>query len=336
MSNPYLSIIIPVYNMEKYVERCIRSILTQRFRDYELLIIDDGSKDGSCNVVRALASGDSRIKLYEYPNGGVSVARNRGIENVKGEYVMFIDADDYISEDYLQHIMSQLNLYHADIFIWGLTKNQLNGRELQVVPSIKGLLSQKDFLKEFVKEQYDTHKGLYGYISNKLMKSEIILSYGIRFDESMKLMEDYDFFLRYYECCQSFYCFDEVGYHYVAYSTHSGKVKRNVNYIQLIDTHLKCRSLLEGNDALTILNEEYLKKAIGGLGISAFLEMKDVSRGNIKHLVEQLHNRKFAVEALRLLDTQKKSLKKWILDKNIYFIYLYLTIWNLYLNIRRR
>ena len=153
MTSPLLTIVIPVYNMEKYVEKCIRSVLAQSYVDFELIVIDDGSKDNSCEIIDKIAKEDTRIKFYAYPNGGVSAARNRGIEQAKGKYLIFIDADDYISEKYLENIMSQVNKYKADIYIWGITKNLLSGKEKQIAPSLSGLYTQKDFLTKFIKEQ---------------------------------------------------------------------------------------------------------------------------------------------------------------------------------------
>ncbi len=336
MPVPTLSIIIPVYNMEKYVERCIQSVLSQSYTDYELIVIDDGSKDKSCEVIKSMTKEDPRVSLFEFPNGGVSVARNRGLDIVKGKYVMFIDADDYISDNYLSNIMSQVNNHEADIYIWGITKDQLNKKEKAITPTLSGLYSKKTFLTEFIPEQYKTHKGLYGYISNKLMISDIISSSGIRFNETMKLMEDYEFFLRYYEYCDKFYCFDETGYHYVAYFSNTEKNKRNVNYIQLIDTHIRCKLLLQDNDALTESNDTFLKKAIGGLSLSAFLEMKDISLSNIKQTIDQIHQREFTLLSINSLKTKRGKLKKWILNKNIYHILIYLWSWNLYLKLKSK
>lgn len=336
MNNPTLSIIVPVYNMEKYVERCIHSILTQSFTDFELIVIDDGSKDKSCEIISEIAKEDKRIKLYAYPNGGVSVARNRGLKLAKGVYLMFIDADDYISDKYLEHIMSQVYEYKADIYIWGITKDLLNGQKKPITPSLSGLYTKKDFLTEFVKDQYSTCKGLFGYISNKLLKTELLFSRNIIFDEAMKLMEDYDFFLRYYEHCLSFYCFNETGYHYVAYSSNSGKTKRSVNYLQLIDTHKKCISLLKENQAYTEQNETLLRKAIGDLSLSAFLESRNVTLTAIRELLFKLHQREYTISSLQSLKTNKKKLKHWIIKQKAYLIYVYLLIWNSYIKIKTK
>ena len=99
--SPKISVIVPVYNVEKYLPRCIDSILSQTFKDFELLLIDDGSPDNCGNICDEYAIKDSRVKVIHKQNGGVSSARNVGIENAKGEWITYIDADDYIEQGFL-------------------------------------------------------------------------------------------------------------------------------------------------------------------------------------------------------------------------------------------
>ena len=99
-SNPKISIIVPVYNVEQYLPRCINSILNQSFADFELLLIDDGSKDKSGAICDEYADNDDRIRVFHKENGGVSSARNIGLENARGEWLSFIDGDDEITEGY--------------------------------------------------------------------------------------------------------------------------------------------------------------------------------------------------------------------------------------------
>ena len=99
-----VSIIIPVYNNEKYVEKCIRSVMEQTFRNIEIIIIDDGSQDDSVEILNRLAAEDKRIVLVHQENGGVAIARNRGLELAKGEYVTFIDGDDYVAKNILHFL----------------------------------------------------------------------------------------------------------------------------------------------------------------------------------------------------------------------------------------
>lgn len=104
MENPKISVIVPVYNVEKYLRKCVDSILSQTFTDFELLLIDDGSKDHSGEICDEYALQDDRVKVFHKENGGVSSARNLGIDVAKGEWITFVDADDYIAENLLQSL----------------------------------------------------------------------------------------------------------------------------------------------------------------------------------------------------------------------------------------
>lgn len=99
-----ISVIIPVYNAEKYIENCVSSILTQTYRNFELILVNDGSTDQSLKLCEELAARDSRIKVIDRENGGAGAARNSGLKVMKGEYVVFADSDDYVSESYLENL----------------------------------------------------------------------------------------------------------------------------------------------------------------------------------------------------------------------------------------
>lgn len=111
---PTISVIIPVYNTEKYLHRCIDSVLAQTYQDFELLLIDDGSKDSSGAICDEYAVGDSRVKVFHKENGGVSSARNVGLDNARGEWITFVDADDYIEENFLKSFEGNLD---ADLVV---------------------------------------------------------------------------------------------------------------------------------------------------------------------------------------------------------------------------
>ena len=100
-SNSSFTVIIPVYNGEKVIENCLNSILNQSFADFEVIIIDDGSKDETGNICKQLVAKDNRIKYYSQENGGVSSARNKGLQLALNEYILFVDADDYLLPDYI-------------------------------------------------------------------------------------------------------------------------------------------------------------------------------------------------------------------------------------------
>lgn len=112
---PTISIIVPVYNVEKYLRKCVESILAQTFADFELLLIDDGSKDGSGKLCDEIAATDPRIKVFHKENGGPSSARNYGLDMASGEYIAFVDSDDYIDSDMYEYLYNMIKKEDADV-----------------------------------------------------------------------------------------------------------------------------------------------------------------------------------------------------------------------------
>ena len=112
---PKISVIVPVYNTEKYLNRCIDSILAQTFTDFELLLIDDGSTDCSGKICDEYAAKDSRVRVFHKENGGVSSARNMGLDNAQGEWITFVDSDDWVHEDFLKKRLALALNDNADI-----------------------------------------------------------------------------------------------------------------------------------------------------------------------------------------------------------------------------
>ena len=115
MNNPKYSIIVPAYNTGDAIRRCIDSVLKQTYINWELVIVDDGSKDKTPEIIEEYTNNDNRIKAFHIPNGGVSNARNVGLVEVQGEYVMFVDSDDWIDPDYLQQVENHMD-DDADIY----------------------------------------------------------------------------------------------------------------------------------------------------------------------------------------------------------------------------
>ena len=115
-----ISIIVPVYNTEKYLRRCIDSVLAQTYQDFELLLIDDGSKDSSGAICDEYAAQDARVRVFHKENGGVSSARNVGLDNARGEWITFVDADDWIESDMLELLLRKGEETGADIVMGDL------------------------------------------------------------------------------------------------------------------------------------------------------------------------------------------------------------------------
>ncbi|OUO46573.1 hypothetical protein B5F79_06525 [Olsenella sp. An285] len=114
-----VSVIVPIYNVEKHLDRCLESILGQTYRNLEILLIDDGSTDGSLEIMNRYAERDPRVRVFHKENGGVSSARNLGLEMMSGEYCTFVDPDDYVAEVYVEWLYAALNKYEADLATCG-------------------------------------------------------------------------------------------------------------------------------------------------------------------------------------------------------------------------
>ena len=133
MNIPQISVIVPVYNVEKYLTQCIESILSQTYQEFELLLIDDGSEDNSGSICDHYSNIDSRVHVFHKENGGVSSARNMGIEHAKGEWVCFVDSDDWIDKDTFEYITGLWK--GADFLQFGYRRTGGTASEYSYVPS---------------------------------------------------------------------------------------------------------------------------------------------------------------------------------------------------------
>ena len=141
-----ISIIVPVYNVENYLKKCVESILSQTFTDFELLLVDDGSTDSSGEMCDELKRLDERIKVIHKENGGLSSARNAGIDVAKGKYLTFVDSDDYIDTHMLEVLYKNMVQEDADLSIVGVT-SVYSGQEPEITPSEKYVVTQKEATK---------------------------------------------------------------------------------------------------------------------------------------------------------------------------------------------
>lgn len=123
-----VSIVLPVYNVEKYLERCIDSVVNQTYRNLEIIIVDDGSTDGSSEISKKWQDKDSRIKVIRKANAGLGMARNTGIENATGEYMFFLDSDDYVSTDLVEKCIKKQKETSADVVLYGFSRVDANNQ----------------------------------------------------------------------------------------------------------------------------------------------------------------------------------------------------------------
>lgn len=208
--NPLISIIVPVYNAEKTLKRCIDSIINQTYTNWELLLIDDGGKDNSGSICNEYAKKNC-IRVFHKQNGGVSSARNLGLDNAKGDWIAFCDSDDYVNPNWLEIYVSLISTNSVvDMACQGMIKT--------------GLCMPSDYCKGI--EYYGEAKealillrqfSLLGFVWNKIFKKSIIEKNSLRFDENLVFMEDEEFVLKYFRYCGIVACTESIGYNYVIF-----------------------------------------------------------------------------------------------------------------------
>lgn len=185
-----VSIVIPIYNVESFLENCLNSIKNQSYKDIEVLLVDDGSKDNSREICDEFISIDNRFKYFCQKNLGVSAARNNGMKNAQGEYITFIDGDDYIDKDHIKKMVS--NLSKSEIVISGRRNVTENGIEA-VYQSDKDIA----FDREKLIEQILKTGIVYSFPWNKIYELKIIRNNDIQFDEDLDYGEDLVFNIQY-------------------------------------------------------------------------------------------------------------------------------------------
>lgn len=208
-NHPQISVIVPVYNAEKYLKQCIDSILSQDFTDFELLLIDDGSKDSSGSICDKYEQKDKRIKVFHKKNGGVSSARNLGIDKAQGEYITFIDSDDYINPYYIATLMSCPT---ADLVVIGckmLDKNKCIKLEYTYQESI--LSTRKDIARCL---SQTLNQLPFWAPWCKLFKREIIKQHTIYFNTQIRQFEDSIFLHVYLLYCKTIALRSGTAYNY--------------------------------------------------------------------------------------------------------------------------
>ncbi len=207
-----ISVIVPVYNVEKYLPRCIESILRQTYPYFELILVNDGSPDKSGKICDKYAKKDERIKVIHKENGGVSSARNAGLDCACGEYISFIDSDDWIREDYLEKLLAPMLQYDVQMVFGGM-----ESRDIERVP-LKTKMEEELIdihmwgvkkLREFFFKK-DT---LSGPVCKLFLKS-CLNENGLRFNERIALNEDAIFLLEYWSMVNKIYIINDCLYYY--------------------------------------------------------------------------------------------------------------------------
>lgn len=209
------SVIIPCYNCVKTLEATVNSIRVCGLSDYEILLIDDGSNDGTAELCDRLCGKYAGIRCVHQSNKGVSAARNRGIDEARGEYIWFVDSDDTVDEDSLRGVLKTALLKKPDMLLFGMSFDYYNHGKMYLRetlnPPSEGMLSLQN-LKDDFDEFYNCNA--LTPVWNKLFRSDLLKKHGTRFHEDLFLMEDYLFVLELLPLCKEIYSLKKPIYRY--------------------------------------------------------------------------------------------------------------------------
>lgn len=263
---PTVSIIVPVYNAEKAIARCADSILNQEYEDFEAIFVDDGSKDGSPAILDAYAKKDARVKVIHKANSGVSSTRNLALDQAKGTYIQFLDADDWIPDNSTKMLVREAEEKKADLVVADFFR--VVGKNVARKGSIvsNDVLTLQQFAELMMESPSDFY---YGVLWNKLYRNDIIQQYGIRMDEDLSWCEDFIFNLEYLLHVKTVAPLQVPVYYYV--KTEGSLVSKSMSLAKIVD--MKSNVFTYYNDFYkNVLDEKQYRRdrlAIAGFLIDA-------------------------------------------------------------------
>ncbi len=255
---PVVSIIVPVYNAERYLNQCVDSILAQTFSDFELLLINDGSKDHSGEICDQYAQKDNRVKVFHLTNGGVSKARNYGLGKATGEFITFTDSDDWMEantlETYTCNFSEEIDVVRIGFVREGSGKRTFSSQKVVT----------DDICTYFIKTEYNRY---HAFVWNTMYRKSLLGDQ--RFDENISFCEDHLFSYDYYLKCKKFCILPNALYHYRAQnnSTLSNVQDATIRFkVAELDYFAKSRlNALHNEELQRLINDVYhrsVRKAI--------------------------------------------------------------------------
>lgn len=255
--SPKISIIVPIYNAQKTIERCIDSILNQDFSDFELILIDDGSKDNSGKICDTYVGKDQRVRVIHKENSGVSASRNLALREAKGEYLQFLDADDWITPNATRLLTESMETNGCDMVIADFYR--VIGERLSHKGSIDedGVLSREEFANNMMENPADFY---YGVLWNKLYKRSIIEKYQLCMNPKISWCEDFMFNLEYIRHCENIFVLQVPIYYYV--KTKGSLVSQSMSLTKTIKTKMMVFEYYNDFYKQVLTEEEYEKKRL--------------------------------------------------------------------------
>lgn len=258
--NVLFSIIVPVYNAELYIKKCVESIMLQDEQDWELFLVDDGSTDDSLHICHAYAEKDSRVRVFHQPNAGHTAARNHGLKNARGQYVLFVDSDDWIEKDTLATLRQIVSSYHPQIILFANTEwHECTGTARCISHGIADGLYTDDGLAALLRDRLMMNQwGLFFPRSlwGKAFSRELIQTHQLRIPPNIRIAEDMCAVVSAVNCADSLYVMSEPLYWY--------RIRESSICHQADATafsrHMSCIEYLYQEAGLPLDDEEYGKQ----------------------------------------------------------------------------
>lgn len=319
---PLISVIIPVYNNEKYLKDCLNSVLAQTYMKLQVIVVDDGSTDKSGMILDQYTLEDSRVEVFHNQNQGVSAARNFGLKRAVGEFITFVDSDDLLEPNMYENLMNQFFKNDVDIVHCGYKKIKLDGTSILVQGTNKIYeFNRTEGMLHFIKGDMFT-----GALWNKMYKSYILKN--IYFDESIKINEDVLFNFYAFQRAKKTIFVDKTFYHY--YERENASTKRTPNLKRTSD----CRAVAEaiynasiGEDYEVVARLKYIMSLMNQYRAMLYDSIKQTKseRKKLKRLINEL------------LKQDTNIGKKYIINYRMMdkFPKIYIFLYNFYDKIRK-
>lgn len=303
------SVVIPCYNCAKTLEVTVNSVRACGLTDYEILLIDDGSADGTAKLCDTLCVRYPELRCIHQENAGVSAARNRGIDEARGEYLWFVDADDTVDVGALSDAADTIDRQQPDMLLFGISFDYYHHGKLyrrdKLVPPCAGNLTLEQLKKQF-QEFYECNA--LTTACNKFMRRDILMQSGVRFHEDMILMEDFLFVLELLPHCQSIYSLPKAIYRYHQAEDEKSayyRLQKIVNLAEYIQPIAEGIQQLQIPDAEAIAEKIYMNALFQSM---AYAPVKQIQKRLMVHQLGRYAN----------AFTEKQSWKIWIRYRAIY------------------
>lgn len=293
-NNPMISVVVPVYNAEATLDRCIQSVLDQKYSNFELILVNDGSVDGSGPMCDAYANADGRVKVFHKMNGGVSSARNIGLQNSSGAWVTFVDSDDWVEKEWLETCVRSISeSEEVDII--------RTGYYIDYPDRVVEISSDRDLIIFSKEEMLSVCEDIayYAMVWNTVYRKTIVED--MLFNESLSWSEDYIFSYDAYLRCRKMHILDSAFYHYQQTEDGLSNIRNPFKMREALDAGLESKlKLIKGDDGYKAALNKYhgfVKVAIRKLYTDRW------SYQQRRKFAEDLHVRRYASRMERFLMT---------------------------------